>query len=93
MSLLPDDMEEQVARQLAVAKAGRAARRPSGRCRGWLLALAALLALTAGGLYFWQWQRGLRGVDLLGFTSLYVCLPLALSLLLLFAALQRKEPH
>jgi uncharacterized SAM-binding protein YcdF (DUF218 family) len=59
---------------------------------GWLLTLAALLALAAGGLYLWQWQKGLRAVDLLGFTSLYVCLPLGVSLLLLFAALQRKEP-
>jgi hypothetical protein len=58
--------------------------------RGAALIVAALLALAVGALYLWQWTLGLRGPDLLRFVSLYLCLPMGLSLLLLFAALQKK---
>ncbi|HES58639.1 MAG TPA: hypothetical protein ENO21_04335 [Firmicutes bacterium] len=62
-------------------------RRPAARGRGrpvWLLVVAAVLAVAAGAAYLWKWQQGLRGVDLLGFTSLWVALPLALALILMF---------
>jgi len=52
--------------------------------RGWLLVLALLLALAAGAVYFWKWHSGATGLELLGFTAGYVCIPLVLSLLLLF---------
>lgn len=67
-------------------------RRPAARGRGrpgWLLLIAAVLALAAGGAYLWQWRQGLRGVDLLGFTSVWVALPLALALILMFAYFSR----
>lgn len=54
------------------------------RARAWLLALALLLALASGALYFWKWQDGVRGLELLQFTTLYVCIPLVISLLTLF---------
>jgi hypothetical protein len=52
--------------------------------RDWLLVLALLLALASGGLYYWKWHSGATGLELLGFTAAYVCIPLVLSLLLLF---------
>lgn len=58
--------------------------------RGVALAVATLLALAVGALYLWQWLLGLRGADLLRFVSLYLCIPMGLSLLLLFAALHKK---
>jgi hypothetical protein len=58
--------------------------------RGVALAVAMLLALAVGALYLWQWLLGLRGTDLLRFVSLYLCIPMGVSLLLLFAALQKK---
>lgn len=58
--------------------------------RGLALTAAALLALAVGAAYLWQWQHGVRGADLLRFVSIYLCIPMGVSLLLLFAALQRK---
>ncbi len=59
--------------------------------RGLALFTAALLAVAVGAAYLWQWLHGLRGLELLRFVSLYLCLPLGLSLLLLFAALQKRN--
>lgn len=59
------------------------------RLRPWLLAASALLAISAGAVYLREWLAGLRSTDLLGFTTWYVCPPLAISLILLFAALSR----
>jgi len=53
--------------------------------RWWLLVLALLLVVGSGAIYLWKWLAGIRGAELLGFTSLYVAAPLAIGLLLLFA--------
>jgi hypothetical protein len=66
------------------------ARRPVWRSLA--LLSATLLALAAGAAYLWQWLLGVRGLELLRFTSMYLCIPLGLSLLLLFAALQKRPP-
>jgi hypothetical protein len=52
---------------------------------------AALLAVGVGAAYAVAWLRGLRGLELLNFTTLYLCLPMGVSLLLLFAALRRPR--
>lgn len=57
----------------------------------WLLVLAALIAVAAGAAYLWKWQQGLRGPDLLGFTSLWVALPLALALILMFSYFNKPK--
>ena len=72
-------------RESQARPAARERRRPA-----WLLLSAALIALAAGGAYLWRWQQGARGVDLLGFTSVWVALPLALALVLLFAYFSRS---
>lgn len=56
----------------------------------WLLAVATVLALGSGGAYFWQYFSGLRGTELLGFTTVYVAVPLGLSLILLFQYLKKS---
>ena len=61
------------------------------RWRPLALFLAALLAVGAGTLYLVEWLKGLRGAELLEFTTIYLCFPLGLSLLLLFSALYRRE--
>ena len=61
------------------------------RKRGWLLLLAALIACAAGALYLWKWTSGLRGTELLGFTTIYISAPLGVSLLLMFAYFQRGK--
>lgn len=61
----------------------------SGRAhRWWLLMLATLLVLGVGLAYFIAWRRGLVGLELLGFFSLYLAMPLTIGLLLLFAYLK-----
>ena len=66
---------------------------PAGGGSPWLLVVAALIALAAGGTYLWKWQLGVRGADLLGFTSLWVALPLALSLILMFSHFNKQRKH
>jgi peptidoglycan/LPS O-acetylase OafA/YrhL len=56
--------------------------------RLWLLLLGALLALGAGGAYFWKRGHSRDITDVLEFASLYVACPLALSMLALFAYFQ-----
>ncbi len=55
----------------------------------WLLLVATMLAVGAGGAYFWKYFGGLRGEGLLEFATLYVALPLGLSLILLFQYLKK----
>ena len=55
----------------------------------WLLIVGALLATAAGGLYLWKRTQQPSVDELLGFTSLYVACPLALSVLALFAYFNR----
>ena len=55
----------------------------------WLLVVATVLAVGSGGAYFWQYFHGVRGADLLGFTTVYVAAPLGLSLILLFQYLKK----
>lgn len=50
----------------------------------WLLISSATLAVLAGGAYLWKWLAGVRGADLLGFTALWIAVPLALSMILMF---------
>lgn len=88
----PRSQQEQVPAAPGVQLERRA--HPAPRRFAWhgaALLTAALLAVASGAAYLWQWQLGLRGVDLLRFVSLYLCLPLAASLLLLFAALQQRR--
>lgn len=59
--------------------------------RAWLLILGALLALGAGGAYFWKKLQQPEPDELLLFTSLYVACPLALSLLSMFAYFQGQR--
>jgi TRAP-type C4-dicarboxylate transport system permease small subunit len=68
-----------MAEQQAGGPGGGARARPT-----WLLVASAVIAVAAGGAYLWKWQQGLRGTDLLGFTALWVAVPLALSLILMF---------
>jgi hypothetical protein len=58
---------------------------PQPRRRAWVLLLATLLAVGAGALYFWKFSQGLRGAELLHFTSLYITCPLALAVIMIFA--------
>jgi len=55
------------------------------RRRDWLAVLALLLAGAGGAAYFWQFNQGTRGEELLRFTSLYVACPLSLAVIFLFA--------
>ena len=56
---------------------------------GWLLLVATVLAVGAGGAYFWKYFSGLRGADLLEFATFYVAVPLGVSLILLFQYLKK----
>jgi hypothetical protein len=58
------------------------------RRRDWLAVLAILLALGGGAAYFWKYGLGIRGEELLHFTSLYVACPLSLAVIFLFAWLK-----
>jgi len=57
--------------------------------RWWLLALALLLVIGAGVMHLVQWHQGLRGHELLEYFTLYLALPLAVGILLMFAYLRR----
>ena len=65
--------------------------KPRKKRQSWLLVLAVILALAGGGIYLAQWLNGVRGYELIEFTSLYVALPLALSVILLFAYLRNPS--
>jgi len=66
---------------------------PAGRAgRWWLLLLAVLLVVGVGIAHLIQWQHGLRGHELLQFFTIYLAVPLALGMLLLFAYL-RQPPQ
>jgi hypothetical protein len=66
---------------------------PAGRAgRWWVLLLAVLLAVGVGIAHLIQWQRGLRGHELLQFFTIYLAVPLAAAMLLLFAYL-RQPPR
>jgi hypothetical protein len=65
--------------------------KPRKKRQPWLLVLAVILALAGGGVYLSQWLGGVRGFELIEFTSLYVALPLALSVVLLFAYLRKTS--
>lgn len=63
---------------------------PAGRAgRWWMLLLAVLLVVGVGLAHLIQWQRGLRGHELLQFFTVYLALPLAAGMLLLFAYLRQ----
>lgn len=53
--------------------------------RGWLLLLAALVGIATAAVYYLQSQREPDKMELLRFVSLYLTLPLSMSVLLLFA--------
>ena len=54
----------------------------------WMLVVATVLAVGSGGAYFWNFFHGLRGEELLEFTTIFVAVPLGLSLILLFKYLK-----
>jgi hypothetical protein len=64
------------------------------RARRWpLLILALLCIVPAGAAYFWQFFHGLRGPDLVAFTTQWIVVPLGAGLLLLFAYLNPASPR
>ena len=58
---------------------------PKRARKWWLLLLSLLCVLGAGLAYGWQYRAGLRGIELLGFTAKWLCIPFGAGLLLLFA--------
>lgn len=67
----------------------QSAPKPAGGKPAWLLFVAALIAVAAGAAYLTAWMRGLRETELLGFTAIWVAIPLAVSLILMFSYLNR----
>lgn len=62
---------------------------PAGRAgRWWVLLLAVLLVAGVGIAHLIQWRHGLRGHELLQFFTIYLAVPLAAGMLLLFAYLR-----
>lgn len=86
----PPEQSEEAVREILERSQRRQVKPPSPVWRNFALAMATLLAIAVGAAYLWQWLHGLRGEDLLRFASIYLCIPMGVSLLLLFAALQKK---
>jgi len=61
---------------------------PDRKQRLWQLVGAVLIVLAVGVAYLLKWQNGLRSVELLQFFTIYLSVPLAVGLLLLFAYLR-----
>ena len=62
---------------------------PSGRAgRWWQLLLAVLIVGGVGVAYIIKYQAGLRGHELLQFFTVFLAVPLAVGLLVLFAYLK-----
>lgn len=66
----------------------RSALSPQRSRRWWVLALALLLVVGAGVLHLRQWLAGVRGHELLEYFTIWLALPLAAGMLLLFAYLK-----
>jgi hypothetical protein len=65
---------------------------PPGRARRWwVLALALIITVCCGVAYLLGWRQGLRGHELLQFFTVYLALPMAVALLLLFAYLRHPK--
>lgn len=62
------------------------------RARRWpWLVLALLCILPAGAGYFWQYAHGVRGPELVGFTTQWVAAPLGVGMLFLFVYLNPQQ--
>ena len=63
----------------------------AGAKSAWMLWCAAILAVAAGSAYLYQWSQGMRGTDLLGFTTIWVAAPFAISLLMMFSYFNKQK--